>query len=349
MLDGRVGWTNGGDPLGGGHAARRLHLRGDPGRDLDRERQRTRDGRHPRQPRVVAGPVPGDPAGRAQLDGEPASPEPAQRRSPQGRLRDPAERRLPALLLELRGRLRARLRPRAPPHERGGSRHRASAGGLLAPARRAADRGRRRAGRRRRGLRREERRLQVALRHGPAQPRERRGHPGYGYPVVLSGDDTFDAPASQLYLHRSAAERTSGTTTARSTHSSRTRRRSTTMATSPRRCRPSPATSSRSRLRSRPASSTDARSRPRTSATPRRRPGFRTARSGCSRPGATRTTCSSSSASRTSPTTGGPAWLGSSTSPTRVSPARSRTRRPAGCAEVRPGPEAASRTAASGS
>lgn len=29
--------------------------------------------------------------------------------------------------------------------------------------------------------------------------------PGYGYPVVLSGDDTFDAPASQLYLHRSAS------------------------------------------------------------------------------------------------------------------------------------------------
>ena len=25
--------------------------------------------------------------------------------------------------------------------------------------------------------------------------------PGYGYPVVLSGDDTFDAPASQLYLY----------------------------------------------------------------------------------------------------------------------------------------------------
>jgi hypothetical protein len=29
--------------------------------------------------------------------------------------------------------------------------------------------------------------------------------PGYGYPVVLSGDDTFDAPASQLYLHKSAS------------------------------------------------------------------------------------------------------------------------------------------------
>jgi hypothetical protein len=29
--------------------------------------------------------------------------------------------------------------------------------------------------------------------------------PGYGYPVVLSGDDTFDAPASQLYLYKAAS------------------------------------------------------------------------------------------------------------------------------------------------
>jgi hypothetical protein len=27
------------------------------------------------------------------------------------------------------------------------------------------------------------------------------GVPGYGHPVVLSGDDTFDAPASQLYMY----------------------------------------------------------------------------------------------------------------------------------------------------
>jgi len=31
------------------------------------------------------------------------------------------------------------------------------------------------------------------------------GIPGYGYPVVLSGDDTFDAPASQLYLYKAAS------------------------------------------------------------------------------------------------------------------------------------------------
>jgi hypothetical protein len=31
------------------------------------------------------------------------------------------------------------------------------------------------------------------------------GIPGYGHPVVLSGDDTFDAPASQLYLYTAAS------------------------------------------------------------------------------------------------------------------------------------------------
>jgi hypothetical protein len=31
------------------------------------------------------------------------------------------------------------------------------------------------------------------------------GVPGYGYPVVLSGDDTFDAPSSQLYLYKAAS------------------------------------------------------------------------------------------------------------------------------------------------
>jgi hypothetical protein len=31
------------------------------------------------------------------------------------------------------------------------------------------------------------------------------GIPGYGHPVVLSGDDTFDAPASQLYLYQAAS------------------------------------------------------------------------------------------------------------------------------------------------
>ena len=57
------------------------------------------------------------------------------------------------------------------------------------------------------------------------------GVPGYGYPVLLSGDDTFDAPASQLFLYKAPRARQSGTTRARSTRSSRTTRRSTTTAT----------------------------------------------------------------------------------------------------------------------
>jgi hypothetical protein len=31
------------------------------------------------------------------------------------------------------------------------------------------------------------------------------GIPGYGHPVVLSGDDTFDAPASQMYMYSAAS------------------------------------------------------------------------------------------------------------------------------------------------
>jgi hypothetical protein len=31
------------------------------------------------------------------------------------------------------------------------------------------------------------------------------GVPGYGFPVVLSGDDTFDAPASQVFLYKAAS------------------------------------------------------------------------------------------------------------------------------------------------
>ena len=57
------------------------------------------------------------------------------------------------------------------------------------------------AGRRRGRLRRQERLVQVDLRHGPAQPRELGRPAGLGRPVILSGDDTFDAPASQLYMY----------------------------------------------------------------------------------------------------------------------------------------------------
>ena len=75
----------------------------------------------------------------------------------QGRVRDPAERRLPALLLELPRRRRSRVRREHPPHERGGPRHRAPRRKTLAQPKPARER-RARAGRRRRRLRREERR-----------------------------------------------------------------------------------------------------------------------------------------------------------------------------------------------
>ena len=128
--------------------------------------------------------------------------------------------------------------------------------------------------------------------------------PGYDELVVLSGDDTFSAPASQVYSYiaptRDAVWNDEGelwafvgetgvsTTTA-------TWRSATT----------SPATSSRFRARSRSAT------RPR------------------SRRGRTRTTCSSSSGSRTSPTTA--TTRTSSTWPTPASPGPCRMRRPAGC------------------
>ena len=89
-----------------------------------------------------------------------------------GSVRDPVGGELPALLLELPRQRRARLRARPHLHERGGDRRRQPRRHRL-----AGDAGERlpaRAGRRRRRLRREERRLQVDLRHGPAQPREQR-------------------------------------------------------------------------------------------------------------------------------------------------------------------------------
>ena len=126
--------------------------------------------------------------------------------------------------------------------------------------------------------------------------------PGYGHPVVLSGDDTFTrAELAALPLHAPAARPRSGTTPARCGRSSRTSRRSTTTATSPSPGR-SPAASSRCRGRSQSAT----------------RPGSRTGR--------TRTACSSSSASRTSPTTGRRPT--SCTSPTPASPVRCRAPAP---------------------
>ena len=71
--------------------------------------------------------------------------------------------------------------------------------------------------------------------------------PGYGHPVVLSGDDTFSAPASQLYLY-TARRRRRGLErpAARCGRSARQRRPSTTTATLDRAER-APASSSRCR------------------------------------------------------------------------------------------------------
>jgi hypothetical protein len=57
------------------------------------------------------------------------------------------------------------------------------------------------------------------------------GVPGYGHPVVLSGDDTFDAPASQLYLYSAPSGDAVWNDEGRCTRSSPTTRPSTTTAT----------------------------------------------------------------------------------------------------------------------
>ena len=81
--------------------------------------------------------------------------------------------RLPALLLQLHRRTGGRLRPAAPPDQRGGDRLRDAPGGLLAgPGRRDG-----RAGRHGRGRGPGVGRRPVDPGHGPPQPRERRRHP----------------------------------------------------------------------------------------------------------------------------------------------------------------------------
>ena len=110
------------------HAARWLSLRVHPGRDLDRQDERQRNGRHLREPRDLTRAVPASGPDRGgsgrlrQLDRLEAAPPPEERGDPEGRLRDSVERELSALLLELPGVEGARLRTRHPLHERGGER-----------------------------------------------------------------------------------------------------------------------------------------------------------------------------------------------------------------------------------
>ena len=191
------------------------------------------------------------------------------------RVRDPVGGELPALLLELPGGRGARLRPRDHLHERGGDRlrqphRRGLAGAAPAPSRRASS------------SRTTSRAASTRRSTGWAGTTTRTASriPGYGHPVVLSGDDTFTrAGVAAVPLPARRRERSCGPTRARSTRSGRATRRSTTTATC-RATRPCRARSSRCRRRSRRAI--------------RRR----------SRTGRTRTTSSSSSGSRTSPTTG---------------------------------------------
>ena len=101
----------------------------------------------------------------------------------------------------------------------------------------AGDAGERRAraGRRRRRLRREDRRVQVDLRHGPAQPREQRRHPRLrpsGRALGRRHVHPRRRRSSTSTRPHSRAQ-PSGPTRARSGRSGRTTRRSTTTATSP--------------------------------------------------------------------------------------------------------------------
>ena len=162
----------------------------------------------------------------------------------------------------------------------------------------------------------------------------------------LSGDDTFDAPASQLYMFsaraRDALERfDDGTLYAFVADDPNVNDYGDFPAANGAR-----ATSWRFLARSRPASApTEPTCGPPTSATRLRRPASRTGRNGCSSTGAT-TSCarSSPSASRTSPTTG--TTRTSSTSRTPASRGRSRTA-PAGSGEAPRAPAARIRTGAS--
>ena len=145
------------------------------------------------------------------------------------------------------------------------------------------------------------------------------GVPGYGHPVVLSGDDTFDAPASQLYLYSAASGQAlwndEGALYAFIADDPNVNDYGDFPAANGASGHFIPVPPMIATARS-PTGRTCGQP---TSGTRLRRPASRTGRSGCSSTGAT-TSCgrSSSSGSRTSPTTG--PRRTSSTSPTRGEP-----------------------------
>ena len=128
---------------------------------------------HPRQPRAVAGAVPGDAPGSEQRA---VSKLRLQQRGGgvlKGEFAIPASAGYQRFCSNfVVGKAHGFERPSLFTNEE--ARDIVLAGGLLAPAERPADRGRSGAGRRRRRLRPEERRVPLDLRHGPPQPRERR-------------------------------------------------------------------------------------------------------------------------------------------------------------------------------
>ena len=165
----------------------RLPVRGHPGWDLAEDpRQGSR--RPLREPRDEQGAVPvrlraRHPAGPhgnqrgerlRQLPGQPDRPESELCRRAGRLLRDPEQRRLPAVLLELPGHQQGGVRPRHPVHERGVTGLRVPAGGIVAAS--PQQRGRR-GERRRPRTRHQEQAVPRDLRDGPAQPRERRCDP----------------------------------------------------------------------------------------------------------------------------------------------------------------------------
>ena len=275
---------------GGDHAApdrrgrppERLSLRGHPGRDL-RAHAGSGQSRPLREPRDQQGAVPVQRGGAyggqrgerlRQRAGEPADPQPAVGGGAQRLVRHREQLRLPALLLQLPRDEGGGVQEADPVHERG--------------VRRTTCTGRRRPGRPRPGAPAEEEAgLVVALdvktgKHRPIYGMGRHNHensvaiPGYGQPVVFSGDDTFTsgpltdplnpsvklAPAqSQLYSYIARARTSCWPTRETSGPSSPTRRASRTTTTSPPDRGPrSAGTSSRCRRTSPPASTPTARS-----------------------------------------------------------------------------------------
>ena len=184
-------------------SGRGLPVRGDPGRDLDRSgRTRRRSTststtrRRPCRSRTTPRPASAWPTSTTPSSSHLVLKRSAGKR-PERRVRDPVERELPALLLELPGRAGAGLRSRDPVHQRRSDRHRQPDGDCLA-------------GTSANGSAPEQAGVVVALDIKSGEYRTiygmgRHNHenwsrfPGYQDAVLLSGDDTFTAPSSQLY------------------------------------------------------------------------------------------------------------------------------------------------------